>query len=613
MIATGRGLLFCGCQGDDSGNVASKVCENVPDRQIDTAFLTVVTDGDTDNVTLVLKTITSECYTCDLQTTAVIEPSRNTCTVLVDTRWKMRVAIERKQDNSQSSPSNCSEDNLSLWFVEGGNYSIFVSYDGTRFSCQKPLLRNSPPDANIPIYVAMGVFVGLILLWLLIKYMYRKRVLQKLLACLFPDSASFVENDFTGEDLGVPTNISDDDARRPKKERLKSLDTFRGISIVVMIFVNYRGGDYWFFKHSKWNGLTVADLVFPWFVWIMGTAMAYSFHSQLRRSTPKTKMFWKIFKRSCILFGLGLLINSSDGLNPVHMREFRIPGVLQRFAGTYLITATLHMFFARPNDPNQYAWWGVVRDITDYWMEWVFNISLVIVWLCITFLLPVPGCPKGYLGPGGLANDSDGIDVSNCTGGAASYIDRTIFGADRIYQTPTCKEIYQTTVPHDPEGLLGILTSCFMCFLGLQAGKILRAFSDWKSRVRRFIIWGIVLGIIAVILCKGEKNGGFIPINKNLWSLTFVLCLSSFAFFLFAFCYIMIDVYGIWSGSPFYYPGMNAIVLYMGHEMINKPFQTFWGIQPNSHKVYLPINLWDTAIWIILSYFLFYNEIFISV
>ncbi|XP_060579968.1 heparan-alpha-glucosaminide N-acetyltransferase-like isoform X2 [Ruditapes philippinarum] len=649
-------LLICFCLCDD-GKDPKNVCKHVPQKKINTAFLSVITHGhNSQNVTVNLNTITSECYTCDLQLTALIDTHHNMCTVLVDTRWKMKVSISSKHKNVNVS-SSCGVDRLSNWFIEGGNYSIIVMIDGLKVQCDKLVRQNDPWDSNIPIYVAIGSFVGLILLWWFLKYLYRTHLLRRLQSYFRSDNAAFIDpvakgnaikgdfdaikeiekpisltkgynlrrrknaksilvpskNDYAEQDLGVPTNTSEEDALRPRKERLKSLDTFRGISIVLMIFVNYRGGDYWFFRHSKWNGLTVADIVFPWFVWIMGTAMAYSFHSQLRRSTPKTRMFWKIFKRSCILFLLGLLINSSDGLNPVRMREFRIPGVLQRFAGTYLIVATLHMFFAKPNDPNQYTWWSPIRDITDYWFEWLFNIILVTIWLAITFGLPVPGCPRGYLGPGGLANDGDGKNVSLCTGGAASYIDRTIFGEGRIYQSPTCKEIYHSTVPHDPEGLLGILTSCFMCFLGLQAGKILRTFPDWKARVKRFIIWGIILGVIAVALCKGEKNGGYIPINKNLWSLSFVICLSCFAFFLFTFCYITIDVYQIWSGAPFYYPGRNSIFMYVAHLVLLPYFPVSIYVDETSHWAQLAMNLWGPSFWCLVTYYMHQKLIFYTI
>ncbi|XP_052783021.1 heparan-alpha-glucosaminide N-acetyltransferase-like [Mya arenaria] len=607
------GLTVLGCTGNHHKHPCYKN-NTYPTKQIDTAWITFNLKGLLhQNESLKIYSVSGECYMCAMHEVCECREEDKTVSLLVDTRWRTRINI-----TSSNADSTCSEAALSDHFKEGGRYLVMVSFDGStsKVKCAKPMLLNSPRDCNIPIYVAMGVFVFLTIIWYLFKWMLRERIFQRIRLFCCPSTVTF--DDHTGyseQDLGIPTNAADVDNHRPVKERLKSLDTFRGISIVLMIFVNYRGGYYWFFKHSKWNGLTVADLVFPWFVWIMGTAMAFSFQAQLRRSTPKKKMFLKIFKRSVILFALGLLINSSDGLSPGKISTFRIPGVLQRFAGTYLIVATMHMFFAKPNDPHQFTWWSAIRDLTDFWPEWVFNSFLVMVWCILTFAIKVPGCPKGYLGPGGWANDAGGHNVSNCTGGAAMYIDHKVFGTAHIYQHPTCKEIYNTTVAHDPEGLLGTLTSCLMCFLGLQAGKILRMFPDWKSRVKRFLIWGFILGVIATILCKGEKNDGFIPINKNLWSLSFVICLSSFAFFLFAFCYVTIDVYKVWSGAPFYYPGMNAILLYLGHEIISQPVARYLnlGSRPPSHDLYLPINCLDTAVWVLLAYFLFQHKIFFSV
>ncbi len=80
-------------------------------------------------------------------------------------------------------------------------------------------------------------------------------------------------------------------------------------SLVIMIFVNYGGGGYWFFAHSKWNGLTVADLVFPWFVWIMGVSLVFSFSG--RSQDPLWRKLYQIVRRTVILFGLGLLLNSN--------------------------------------------------------------------------------------------------------------------------------------------------------------------------------------------------------------------------------------------------------------------------------------------------------------
>ncbi|KAK3583015.1 hypothetical protein CHS0354_005656 [Potamilus streckersoni] len=573
----------------------------VPEMTLDTALLTVMKTNVND--ILVIQLQTKECFNCDLQNVTFMNASTENCTVLVDTRWQYRVQIQPMSNSTYNYLPSCCEDSLTTLFKEGGLYNLYINLESyPNVTCKQPAIQNDPPDNNIPIYVALGIFAGLAIIWLVGTQFSRSHVVFRLRYRYLSSSSSL------GPDLGTPTNTSHEEIEQaPKKERLKSLDTFRGISIIVMIFVNYKGGKYWFFNHSRWNGLTLADLVFPWFVFIMGTAMTYSFQTLLRKSVPKSSIFLKILKRSIILFGLGLLINSG-GAQPVELSKFRIPGVLQRFAGTYLITATIHMFFARPIDSSQYKWYSPVRDLVDYWVEWIINLGFVAIHILITLLLEVPGGCTGYLGPGGLADHGK----ENCTGGAAAYIDRQIFGEDHIYQTPTCKEIYQTTVPHDPEGLLGILTSCFMCFLGLQAGKVLVTFRNWKARVIRFIIWGLVLCLIGGILCKFSKNDGWIPINKNLWSVSFVVTLGGMAFILLMFCYLTIDVYQFWSGAPFIYPGMNPIVLFIGHEILANNFPISWQVS-NSHAAQLAIDLWGTVFWTIIGCYLYCQKIFISI
>ena len=103
---------------------------------------------------------------------------------------------------------------------------------------------------------------------------------------------------------------------------------------------------YSFFNHSAWNGLTVADLVFPWFMWIMGVSLVISIQSQLRKSTSRLKLFVNVLRRSVILFCLGLVINSNGGNND--FRTMRIPGVLQRFGITYFIVGSIQVSGSQP-------------------------------------------------------------------------------------------------------------------------------------------------------------------------------------------------------------------------------------------------------------------------
>jgi heparan-alpha-glucosaminide N-acetyltransferase len=200
----------------------------------------------------------------------------------------------------------------------------------------------------------------------------------------------------------------------------------------------------------------------------------------------------------------------------------------------------------------------------------------------------------------------------NCTGGAAGYIDRMIFGDSHIYQGVTSKEIYGSSVPYDPEGLLGTITSCIICFLGLQAGKIIYIHSDWVKRCTRFFIWAVLLTGLGALLCEGSLNDGWIPINKNLWSLSFVFVLSGMGFFLLLVCYLFIDVYKIWTGAPFYFAGMNAIALYCGHEFFSQRAPVYFKV-PETHAALLAINMWGTTFWILVSVYFYYKNIFISV
>jgi heparan-alpha-glucosaminide N-acetyltransferase len=234
----------------------------------------------------------------------------------------------------------------------------------------------------------------------------------------------------------------------------------------------------------------------------------------------------------------------------------------------------------------------------------------VAVHTSLTFLLEVPGCPRGYLGPGGAQKDGS---YFNCTGGAASYIDRTVLGVKHIYQNPTCKKFYDTDVPHDPEGILGCLTSILMVYLGVQAGKILITYPRWQSRTKRWLCWSVITGSLGLFLCKASLNDGWIPINKNLWSLSFVLSMASTAFILLTVLYLVIDVVRWWSGAPFFYAGMNSILLYVGHEVTPNMFPWSWTVTRQTHVKLMFVNLWCTSLWVITSIWLYSVKFFLKV
>ncbi|KJE91841.1 hgsnat protein [Capsaspora owczarzaki ATCC 30864] len=394
-----------------------------------------------------------------------------------------------------------------------------------------------------------------------------------------------------------------DKASAPPAEervRVRSLDTFRGIALSIMLFVNYGGGGYWFFDHSTWNGLTVADLVFPWFIFMMGVSMSLSFEKLRRRGAPRGALFLKVIRRSMTLFALGLFLVCRQ----IIFATWRMPGVLQRFAVSYLFVAAIVMFV-----PIFATLPGPFRDLTSHWLQWVVIGIFITIHTCITFLYDVPGCGTGYIGPGGIG---DFGQYMNCTGGAAGYIDSQVFGR-HIYQAPTAQAYYLTGA-YDPEGLLGCLTSVVITFLGYQAGRILVTFSTHSARLRRWAAWGVGLGLLGLILCKGTQNDGWIPINKNLWSLSFVLIMAGLGYLMLASCYIIVDVRKLWDGAPFIYPGMNSIFVYMGSELFFYYFPfTYANEVENTHGALLFMHLTATALWILIAYLMYRKKVFISV
>ena len=397
------------------------------------------------------------------------------------------------------------------------------------------------------------------------------------------------------------------------KRRLQSLDAFRGLTIFMMIFVNYGGGKYYFFKHVPWNGLYVPDLVFPWFMWIMGVSMVYSIRSQLRRGDARIIIGIKIIKRSIILFALGIFVN---GMSNSNVETLRIPGVLQRFAGCYLITGFMEAFAMTTadatEDDNSGYWfgWGTVKDITDSWFQWAIVIGLASIHTVITYVLAVPGCPRGYIGPGGLY---DYGAYTNCTGGAAGYIDRLIFSPSHMYKRSTARHIYQNKEPYDPEGLLGVLTAMLIVQFGVAAGRVLVRYDGHKQRIVRFLFWATTSGIMGGVLCEFQKEGGVVPVNKNLWSLSYVLVTASFAFILFLFFYCVVDWASAWNGNPFRYAGLNSILLYVGHELTNGVFPFGWHPVGVDHGSHLLMNLWATSLWGMIAYVCHLKKIYISV
>ena len=545
---------------------------------------------------------------------------------MINTDFPFRLLIQKSTNTTQNglhlSSTKC---DYTYHFGEHGHYAIKVNHLN---ACEPIEMVRTPDNKYIPLYVLMCVLLFLWATYFTIVKVYTFYQSSRSLGYVPIGEISGQQVADMSQYGAIPAHLIrtptpspvpdrsstpaplTDSRVAPKKSRIRCLDTFRGISIVVMIFVNYGGGKYWFFNHSKWNGLTVADLVFPWFIFIMGASIFISQQSLRKKGVRKRSIAFKILNRSLILLALGLFLNSAkNGRSGLIFSEWRLPGVLQRFALTYFVVAMVNLLLSPSEEDLEtrfsYNWKDSFRDLTFFKWQHLVMLMILASHVIITLEVPVPGCGKGYLGAGGL---SDNGAHAHCTGGISGYIDRKVFGLSHIYQHPTCTEPYHCS-PYDPEGLFGVLTSVFLAYMGLQCGRILFMYPAHSSRLKRWLVWALIWGAAAAALTKWSKDDGYIPINKNLWSVSFIFATGSMAYILLSVCYVLIDLLHWWSGVPFYFAGMNAILLYCGHEVLGNHFP-FNFHTDGSHALLLTRSTVGTCVWCVVSYVLHKKQVY---
>jgi predicted acyltransferase len=303
------------------------------------------------------------------------------------------------------------------------------------------------------------------------------------------------------------------------RERLASLDAFRGLTIACMILVNNPGSwehVYPPLRHAAWHGWTSTDLIFPFFVFIMGVSISLALTRRIQEGSSESGLHRKILIRSVLIFGLGLALHLIPRFN---IATLRIPGVLQRIALCYLAAALLYIH-SGPKARIAIA----LGALAGYYL--------------IMRFVPVPG---------------HGAGVWDYQGNLESYIDLKLL-AGHLYKPE-----------FDPEGIVSTLPAVATAIIGTLAG-------DWLRTSRR--AGQKVLGLFAaglVLTAAGLALHPYFPINKQLWTSTFVLFTAGAACLLLAVCYFVIDVLGFrrWA-TPFIVFGTNAIAAYVGSSILVK-------------------------------------------
>ena len=328
----------------------------------------------------------------------------------------------------------------------------------------------------------------------------------------------------------------------PFSRRLLCLDIYRGLAVAGMIIVDNPGSDdhaYWAIKHAGWNGWTPADLIFPSFLFLVGISMVYSFSSRLQRGESRNAILLHAAKRSLLLIAIGLLVNASPfwGLD---LHTWRFEGVTQRIGLCYSAAALLELYADRR------------------WQIAAFAGCLLGYWAILRFA-PVPG----------VGTPGHEIPFMDPNQNITAWLDRKLFMG----------HLYDGT--RDPEGLIHTIPAIGTTLIGLLTGHWLRS----QKNSARMLVGLVTFGALG--LTAGKIWSITFPINKHLWTSSFVLFTGGFALLFLALLFWAFEVKNWFrrAAMPILVLGMNAIAGFVADSFVYGPGYSFMARGPDGQKM----------------------------
>ncbi|MEL6922647.1 MAG: heparan-alpha-glucosaminide N-acetyltransferase domain-containing protein [Bacteroidota bacterium] len=304
-------------------------------------------------------------------------------------------------------------------------------------------------------------------------------------------------------------------------KRLLSLDVFRGMTLAAMVLVNDPGSwsyVYYPLGHAEWHGCTPTDLIFPFFLFIVGVSISLALGKRKQSGVAQGKMMRKILYRTLVIFGIGLLLNLIPKFD---FSTVRIPGVLQRIALVYGVTALLFLK-------------------TDWRQQLYFAAACLLGYWVLMALVPVPG-----IGPANLEPETN----------LGAWLDNLLMEG----------HLWSQSKVWDPEGLLSTIPAFATSIAGILTGTWLKTKYSHHQKIIGMMVFGAVLTVLGLFWGLG------FPINKKIWTSSYVLYHSGIALQLLAVIYWVVDILGYkkWI-QPFRVFGVNSLFVFVGSGLLAK-------------------------------------------
>ncbi|KAG0476877.1 hypothetical protein HPP92_013718 [Vanilla planifolia] len=443
------------------------------------------------------------------------------------------------------------------------------------------------------------------------------------------------------ENLRLPLDGGEEEVtekKPPRAKRVFALDIFRGLTVAMMILVDGAGGEWPVIGHAPWNGCNLADFVMPFFLFIVGMAIPLS----LKRIPNRLLAVRRVVFRTIKLIFWGLILQGGYSHAPdkltygVDMKYIRWCGILQRIALAYLVVALFEILTKREDVQQQsQVGWSIFKMYT--W-QWLLGVCILVTYLTIIYATQVPDWKF-------TVHNSESIDygkvftvVCGVRGrldppcNAVGYVDRQVLGINHMYQHPAWKRSKACTydsphegpfrkdapawcqAPFEPEGILSSVSSILSTIIGVHFGHVLVHMKSHLERLKQWVPMCLGLLILGILLHFTHA----IPLNKQLYSFSYVCTTAGAAGIVFSTFYALVDILHLRKlFLPLEWIGMNAMLVFvMAAESIFEGFLNGWYYEsPNNTLVYwiqkhIFVKVWHSRRVGILLYVIFAQILF---